>query len=50
MHAHTHARRPPTLEFDVFLDSFFLFEIIFTFFVGIERNGAYIDDHSTVNP
>jgi len=32
----------------VFLDSFFLLEIIYNFFVGIERRGVYIDDHSTV--
>ena len=32
--------RSPTLEFDVFLDAFFLFEILYTFFVGIELKGV----------
>ena len=32
--------RSPTLEFDVFLDSFFIFEILYTFFVGIESKGV----------
>ena len=40
--------RSPTLEFDVLLDSFFLFEIIFNFFVGTYESGAYIDEHVVV--
>lgn len=32
--------RSPTLEFDVFLDSFFLFEIVFNFFLGFEQHGV----------
>ena len=32
----------------MFLDTFFLFEILYNFFVGIERRGVYIDDHWTV--
>eukprot|EP00277_Geminigera_cryophila_P031224 CAMPEP_0173059610 /NCGR_PEP_ID=MMETSP1102-20130122/2097_1 /TAXON_ID=49646 /ORGANISM="Geminigera sp., Strain Caron Lab Isolate" /LENGTH=236 /DNA_ID=CAMNT_0013925667 /DNA_START=43 /DNA_END=750 /DNA_ORIENTATION=+ len=40
--------RAPTLEFDVFLDAFFLFEIIVNFFIGIEQNGMYIDEHKQV--
>ena len=32
--------RSPTLEFDVFLDSFFIFEIVYNFFVGIQSKGV----------
>ena len=36
--------RSPTLEFDVFLDCFFMFEIFYNFFVGFEHKGGYTDD------
>ena len=36
--------RSPTLEFDLFLDIFFILEIFLHFFVGIERQGMYVDD------
>jgi hypothetical protein len=35
--------RSPTLEFDVFLDSFFIFEIIYNFFVGIQSKGVSLE-------
>ena len=33
----------PFLDFDMVLDSFFLFEILVTFFVGVYSDGRYID-------
>jgi hypothetical protein len=33
-----------TLPFDMFIDSFFLAEILYTFLVGITVNGHYVDD------
>jgi len=36
--------RSSTLEFDLFLDTFFILEIFLRFLVGIERHGIYIDE------
>jgi len=40
--------RSPTLEFDVFLDSFFLFEIVVNFFIGVDAAGMYVDEQRIV--
>ena len=32
--------RAPTIEFDVFLDCFFIFEIAYTFFVAFDNQGV----------
>ena len=37
-----------TLPFDMVIDSFFLAEILYTFFVGITVNGHYVDDWKQV--
>lgn len=37
-----------TLPFDMFIDSFFLAEIVFAFFVGTTVNGQYVDDWKQV--
>jgi len=42
------ARRNVLLEFDIAVDTFFLFEILITFFVGIYEAGVYRDDLKTV--
>ena len=34
-----------TLEFDIFVDCFFLLDIVMTFFVGTFFEGKYVDDH-----
>jgi len=43
-------RQPPTLHFDLVVDSFFMLEIFLTFITGTHIAGDYIDDWQTVNP
>ncbi|EKX33385.1 hypothetical protein GUITHDRAFT_120449 [Guillardia theta CCMP2712] len=34
----------PTLNFDIFVDTFFICDILNTFFIGVHHQGRYIDD------
>ena len=38
----------PTEPFDLFVDAWFLSEIILTFFVGVHKDGVYYDDYRVV--
>jgi len=38
----------PTLPFDMFVDCYFLMDIVMTFFVGIWLEGKYVDEHRVV--
>ena len=38
----------PTLPFDMFVDCYFLMDIVMTFFVGIWLEGKYVDEHGVV--
>ena len=40
--------RFPTLEFDILVDSFFIFQIIVTFVIGVYKKGEYNDSYGTV--